>query len=197
MGAFLKEKIKPFANLQGADLLGANLLGANLQSADLQSADLRGANLQSADLRDVNLRGANLYGANLQRADLQGANLQGANLRGADLRGAKNIPFLPQLEILPEGDLIVYKKIEEGVVKLLIPKHAKRSSGTTRKCRASEAIVLELPKGVVLGHSIHAPRFTYEHGATIKPTHPFDEDRWNDCSSGIHFFITRQEAENY
>ena len=24
----------------------------------------------------------------------------------------------------------------------------------------------------------------------------FDDDRWNECSHGIHFFITRNEAEN-
>ena len=25
----------------------------------------------------------------------------------------------------------------------------------------------------------------------------FDEDRFNECSSGIHFFITKQEAIDY
>jgi hypothetical protein len=25
----------------------------------------------------------------------------------------------------------------------------------------------------------------------------FDENRWNECSHGIHFFITRKEAEDY
>lgn len=25
----------------------------------------------------------------------------------------------------------------------------------------------------------------------------FDENRKNECSTGIHFFITRQEAEDY
>ena len=25
----------------------------------------------------------------------------------------------------------------------------------------------------------------------------WDEDRWNECANGIHFFITREEAEAY
>ena len=25
----------------------------------------------------------------------------------------------------------------------------------------------------------------------------FDKNRWNECSTGIHFFITRQEAVDY
>jgi hypothetical protein len=25
----------------------------------------------------------------------------------------------------------------------------------------------------------------------------FNEDRWNECAAGIHFFITREEAIDY
>jgi len=25
----------------------------------------------------------------------------------------------------------------------------------------------------------------------------WDDDRWNECSGGIHFFLTRAEAEAY
>lgn len=28
-------------------------------------------------------------------------------------------------------------------------------------------------------------------------TDSFDEDRWNECSHGIHFFINKQEAIDY
>ena len=30
-----------------------------------------------------------------------------------------------------------------------------------------------------------------------KPVKDFDDDRWNECSTGIHFFITRDEAVMY
>lgn len=38
--------------------------------------------------------------------------------------------------------------------------------------------------------------FVYEVGKEVVPD-LFDEDRWKECSHGIHFFITRKEAENY
>ena len=36
----------------------------------------------------------------------------------------------------------------------------------------------------------------YKVGAFVKPD-SFDEDRWNECSHGIHFFINKQEAIDY
>lgn len=37
----------------------------------------------------------------------------------------------------------------------------------------------------------------YEVGKIVKPKEKFDENRWNECSSGIHFFITKEEAEQW
>jgi len=195
------------ANLQGGYLQGANLRGANLQDAYLRGAnlrgvDLQGADLQGADLQDANLQGADLQGADLQGADLQGAYLQGANLRGANLQGADvqgaiNVPNLSFTVVPSEGDIIVYKKLREGVCKLKIPAEAKRLNATGRKCRAEFAQVLELPEGCTVGHSLHDLSFEYTVGCIVKPKEPFCEDRWNECSSGIHFFITRKEAEDY
>ena len=175
-------EIKPWADLRGADLSGANL----------HWADLHGA-----DLRKANLIGANLIGANLRGANLRGADLRGANLSEADLSGAKNVPSLPWTIVPSEGDIIVYKKLSEGICTLLIPKEAKRLNATGRKCRAEFARVLNLPEGVTIGHSMYDDTFVYEVGQTVAPKEPFCEDRWDECSSGIHFFITREEAENY
>ena len=153
-------------------------------------ADLYGADLCGANLYDVNLCGANLCGA-----DLRGANLCGANLRGANLRGAKNIPtyVLAVTNICAEGELVGYKKLNNGAIcTLKIPAEAKRSNATGRKCRAEYAIVL---KGE--GESIYDHTFKYRIGETVHPATPFDDNRWNECGSGIHFFITHYEAESY
>ena len=174
-----------------ANLRGANLQGTNLRGADLREADLRGAHLQYK-----NLQGADLRGADLQRTHLQGAHLQGANLRGADLRGA-HYYFLQCPE---EGSFIGWKKCKNNlIVKLEIPANAKRSSATSRQCRASEAYVIAIYSGeneVKEAVSVHYSKFIYKLGETVKVDN-FDEDRFNECSAGIHFFITRQEAENY
>jgi hypothetical protein len=175
---------------------------ANLCEANLCEADLYGANLYGANLCEADLHGANLYGANLCEADLHGANLYGANLRGADLRGAKNIPqiFEARTRILPdEGDVIMWKKCREGIVKLRYPDGARRSNATGRKCRAEYADDLAhfLPDGTPtddIFHSLHDAAFEYHVGQRVT-CDKWDDNRWNECSGGIHAFITRKEAE--
>ncbi len=219
------EAVKSDANLSWADLHGANLRGADLHGADLHCAylhgadlhcaylhcaDLRGADMGGANLRGAYLRGADLRGADLRGADMGGANLyradlRGANLRGADLRGAKNIPELQLSEtiIVPEGDIIGWKKCNDNIiVKLLIPKEARRSNATGRKCRAEYVEVLELIDGndkrrkVDVGISQRDGKTEYRKGETVK-CDKWNEDRLRECAGGIHFFITRIEAENY
>ena len=167
--------------------------------ASLRGVNLYGADLHGADLRGASLRGANLYGADLHGADLHGANLRGADLRGADLRGVKNIPksSAASLQVLPdEGDVIGFKKCKDDViVKLLIKSDTPRSSATTRKCRAQFSTVLDVIGGDV-GISTHDEKTEYRKGETVH-CDKWCDDRWNECAGGIHFFITRQEAEDY
>jgi hypothetical protein len=185
------------ADLCGADLYGANLYGADLYGANLYGADLRGADLHGADLHGADLHGANLCGANLRGADLRGADLYGANLCGANLRGAKNSEItVAQTRILPEGTIIGWKKCSGGViVKLQIPSKAKRSSAFGRKCRAEYAKVLAVYGGDS-GISVWDSSTVYRKGETVH-CDKWGEDFTNECSGGIHFFITRLEAENY
>ena len=155
------------------------------------------ADLRGADLGDANLRGANLVGA-----DLGDANLRGANLWDADLRGAMNIPALvaAQTEIVPrEGSFISWKKLADGrIAKLRIPAGAQRSNATGRKCRASFADVLEIRDAdgnrCDTGVSKYDRSFTYRAGCRVGVP-DFDPDRFNECAPGIHFYLTREEAE--
>ena len=173
-------------------------------------ADLSFKNLRGADLYGANLRGANLRGANLRGANLRGADLYGANLYGADLYGAKNAELIQaQTVICPEGNIIGWKKAilsssERVIVKLLMPGDAKRSNASGRKCRCSYAKVLDIQylDGTSIDHgecafSQHDSSFFYEVGKTVYPTLPFCDDRWDECASGIHFFVTREEAVDY
>ena len=189
------------ANLRGADLRGADLRGADLRDADLTGADLRKADLREANLRGANLRGADLWGANLRGADLREANLRGADLRGADLRGAENVPYIPM--VCPEeGSFIGYKKAGNKIVKLLITEDAKRSSAITRKCRCNKALVLaiyELDGSISKVTEVASNRdhnFIYKINKEVV-VDDFDNNRWNECSTGIHFFMQRQEAIDY
>jgi hypothetical protein len=222
-GANLRDADLRNADLSNANLSNANLFGANLRGANLSNANLFGANLRGANLRGANLFGANLRGANLRGADLFGANLRGANLRGADLFGANlrdanlsnanlreasidqmmwNIytVFYP-LQCPESGSYIGYKKASGLVVELEIPADARRSSATSRKCRASKAKVLSITdiNGNPAGGQVKSnydPNFVYAIGETVEVT-DFDDNRWNECSTGIHHFITRAEAVIY
>ena len=201
------------ANLRNADLRNADLSCANLRNADLRNADLSGADLRCANLRNADLRCANLRNADLRNADLRCANLSDADLRCADLRNADlcgasidqmmwNIytVFYP-LQCPESGSYIGYKKASGLVVELEIPADARRSSATSRKCRASKAKVLSITdiNGNPAGGQVKSnydPNFVYAIGETIEVT-DFDDNRWNECSTGIHHFITRAEAVIY
>ena len=184
------------ACLAGTDLEGANLEGANLEDADLSWADLIGANLEDANLKDANLKGAVLKGANLK-----GANIERANIYGAKLNGAKNIPFIP-LSCPSEGAFIGWKKVEgKYLVKLQIPEDARRLSATTRKCRCDKALVLDITS--LDGNEHYDEVVNYNYTTTVykvgEMVYPdsFDENRWDECSHGIHFFVNKEDAINY
>ena len=131
------------------------------------------------------------------RANLSDANLRGAYLSGAYLSGAKDADYaIAMTRILPEGDLIGWKKCNGGViVKLHIPADAKRSHAFGRKCRAEFADVLEV-FGAEVGVSQHDGKTEYRAGARVTPD-SFEEDWTQECAPGVHFFISRIEAENY
>lgn len=203
------------ANLSGADLTGADLTGADLRCADLSGADLRdtylcGADLRGAKLRDAyltgadltgaDLSGAKLYGADLSDTDLIGANLTGADLRGAKLSGAINIPHIP-LACPSEGAFTAWKKVNGKLIELVIPADARRSSATTEKCRCDKARVVSITdiftnEQLFEVINVNHTKTVYKVGEMVYPD-AFDEDRFNECSNGIHFFINKQSAIDY
>ena len=184
------------AYLRGADLRGADLKGADLKGADLRYADLRGADLNSADLSNANLSGANLRCAYLRCTDLNGANLSGVNLSNVDLSNVK----LDKEEQIRKGiklsnPIIGWKKCKGGViVKLEIPRGAIVFSINNDKCRTDKAMVKEI-FGSDRAFSMHK-YFSYYVGDKIE-VYNFNCEYNTECAEGIHFFRTRNEAENY
>ena len=195
------------ANLKGIDLRMADLSDAKIDNANLKNADLMNANLSCARLRWANLTGANLTSANLIGAELRWTDLKGADLKGADLKGAhlieaKNIPDGLPMACPTEGSFIAWKKVEcHYLVKLEIPEDAKRSSATSKKCRCDKAKVLEIidmNTGENIDEVVNTnyTLCTYTVGEMVYPDW-FDDNRWRECSNGIHFFVDREDAENY
>ena len=211
------EKEGKRADLTDADLSGANLTRANLRFAVLTRANLTGVNLYDANLYCADLRCANLTGANLTRANLTGAILRHANLYDADLTGANlsGVDLInSELEyadltdtILDEKEqcrkgivltepIVGYKKASGGkIITLEIPVEAKVFSINNSKRRTNKVKVIDMQGETELS-SIHDNDFKYHVGDEIEITN-FDE-RYNvECSTGIHFFLTREEAEEF
>ena len=210
------------SNLSGSDLRGSDLRGSNLSSSNLSSSDLSGSDLSGSDLSSSDLRGSdlsysnlsgsdlsysNLSGSNLRYSDLRGSDLRGSDLRGSDLRGsnlsganlsgAKGAEIsIAKTRILPAGSLIGWKKCSNGViVKLRIPEEAKRSHAFGRKCRAEFVDVLEVI-GAEVGIAQHDGKTEYRAGQRVTPD-SFSDNWQEECANGIHFFITREEAQEY
>ncbi len=197
------------ADLSNLNLWNADLSNSDLSNADLRNADLRNANLWNADLRDAdlsnaNLRNANLWNADLSNADLSNSDLRDANLRNANLRNADLRDATNEFSNCPEvGSFIGFKKCRGNkIVKLLITADSKRLSATGRKCRASKVRVLDIydiddkTKKYLQAISNYDCDFIYTLGEVIE-IKDFDNNRWNECSAGIHFFLTEIEAKRW
>ena len=169
----------------------ANLAGANLADANLMRANLAGANLAGAYLAD-----AYLADANLMRANLTGAYLTGAYLAGA---------YLPPLAVqLPDGEFTAWKRVRGDVIlELRIPADARRTASLVgRKCRADAARVVSASHPDGTAHagvrfvSLYSETFAYVVGEVV--TEPwYDGDIRGECTAGVHFFATRDEAVAY
>ena len=191
------------ADLSYTNLSGMDLRGVNLKHADLQYAILRFADLKDADLRNANLRYDNLRNADLEHADLRQTDLSNARLVGTNLQDIKiNIHTTGYGLACPEkGSFVGYKKAGGCIVELLIPEDAKRSSATSAKCRCSKARVLDI-EDIRTGEKVKEIRSNYDKNFIYKTgevvyVNIFDNDRWNECASGIHFFMSRDYALNY
>ena len=187
-------------DLMDLDLSRKDLRNAIFYNTNLCRANLYNTNLCRANLRNTDLRGASLCEANLENTDLSYTNLYGADLRFANLRDTKiNHPIA-----CPEtGSFIGYKKaFYKKIVKLQICEDAKRSSATTKKCRCSKALVLAIENidgsdsGLQEIKSYFDFSFIYRVGKIVEVS-DFDDNRWNECAPGIHFFMDRQDAVDY
>ena len=137
-----------------------------------------------------------VYGG--EKADLSHANLIDADLHGADLSGANlSGTYLDEKEQCRKGVILKkpmmgYKKLADGSICVLsIPKGAVVFSINGSKCRTNKAKVLEGG-----GVSYYDNEFTYEKGKSYE-IEDFDLAYNEECSTGIHFFKTRKEAEEY
>lgn len=196
-----------------------NFVRAEFTYCDLTDVEMRnGANFARASFDKCKFTNTNCYGAIFRdtafwNADLTNVNMYEADFTNTDFARCKldNIKYDEctcgiALACPEKGAFTAFKKAElyngnNCIVELQVPADALRSSATTRKCRVSKATVVAIytmdGKSVKQNaYSTHTRSFVYKLGKMVEVKN-FDKNRWNECSSGIHCFITKREAEQY
>ena len=180
-----------------------------MKRLNFENQNLQGVNFVNRDLREANFKNCNLCGSDFRGSNLSGANIEGANLFGCNLENTilDNIKYDDKTEYFKmrcptEGAFIGYKKcFNQRLVQLLIPADAKRTSATFNSCRCNKAKVL-LIKSIDSSQyfeeatSYVDENFIYRVGEWVIAEN-FNENRWVDSTTGIHFFMIREEAIGY
>lgn len=189
----------------GAQFIETRFLGSSILRTDFTGAVFRrhcelrrsyftGGRFREADLADVSVRHSGFKSVDFSHADLSQVAFILCDLRGTELDGAK----LPHFQIVPdEGAFIGYKRLAGGTIcKLLIPEDAERTGNMVdRKCRASHAVVLD-GEGTSFNADLGRTPLAYRKGETVAAPDYTDDFR-TSAGGGVHFFLTRREAEEY
>ena len=202
------------ANLEGACFIDAILVSTNFEGANLKNTDFSCANAWSTSFNETNCKDALFLSANLTEASFEGADLGGAsfalaNLTEASLEDAQNIDlaeFDNTVGIYPvcpthgsfTGWTIVENEEQEFIAMLSIPAYARRNSGTTRKCRADTAVVVDIQSlegehVAALVTKLKYRNIKFTVGESVHDNH-FEVDRFKVSSTDLYFWISKEEA---
>ena len=177
----------------------ADMHSCAVENALFDDCSFRGTNFRQADLKGAAMRYDDLSGADISGADLFSAVLEHANLTG--VISDENTKFF-RLYCPEKGAFLGYKKcFNNRLVQLLIPADAKRTSATMNSCRCSKAKVLTIKsfdykENYDEAWSLVDENFIYKKGEWVE-VRDFNENRWMDSTTGIHFWMTREEAKAY
>ena len=180
-----------YANMHGVDMRGANMRGVDMCGADISYANMHGAYMRGTNMRNANMRYGDISYTNMRGVDMSGTNMNGVNMSYANMHGIDRL----RKGIKLSEPIIGWKKCKNDVlVKLEIPRGAIVFSINNKKCRTDKAKVLEII-GADRAYSNHK-FFSYYVGDIIE-IFDFNCEYNVECAKGIHFFKSREEAENY
>lgn len=213
-------------NMSLMKVKNCKLLHTVFSSSDFEETLFKYCDFLDMTFCRTNLVNSNFISCSLTNVNLAGANLSRSEIRDCELKNIiiSSYTSFYSLQCPEEGSFIGFKKANifvpdtlgdyivtnmnigsphPVIIKLQITEDSLRSSATSRKCRCSKAKVLsisyldgtECSEGTI-AHSQYDFDFTYKVGDVLE-VKDFNEDRWEECATGIHFFITREEAVNY
>ena len=185
-----------------------DLSGADLHNMDFTLSSFQNVNLEYVNLKNSSVENALFDGNSLHGADFQNANMKTAAFRECDMRAkldgiqSDHTTQWFRMHCPETGPILGYKKcVNDRVVQLLIPADAKRTSATRPSCRCSKAKVLSIKsfdetEEFEEAWSLVDENFVYRKGQWVE-VKDFNEDRWMDSTTGIHFWMERKEALSY
>ena len=92
-------------------------------------------------------------------------------------------------------DMLVYKKLQGNkIATLKLVKGQTFIAAKYEKCRTDRAFVVDISDNAETGTSLHDPDFVYRVGEEVCTDY---DDILQECARGIHFFLTREEAERW
>ena len=201
------------ANLEGATFIDATLVSTNFEGANLRNVDFSCANAWSANFNETNCKdtvflsanltetsfeGADLDGTSFAQANLTEANLQDTNISTAEFDNTVCIyPVCPDTGSFTGWTLAEDSKGNDFLIKAMIPWQAKRSSGTTRKCRTNKLYIDKI--FTINGEDV--PKSFRLKNRDIKTAvgeslvdDDYEIDRFKISSSDLYFWISKEEA---
>nr|DAS41840.1 MAG TPA: pentapeptide repeat protein [Caudoviricetes sp.] len=205
------------AYLDGAKFIDAILVGVDFEGARLTHADFSCANAWEANFNKTNCQNSLFLSANLTEASFEGADLDGASfalayLSNASLSDAQldGVEFKDTFGVFPvcpeEGEFTGWTLAEEFdgteyLLRVSVPWTARRSSGTTRRCRAEalsvdEVISLDTEKSYGFPYpyiTLKNRDFKLRLGETSTDDN-FETDRFKTSSTDLYFWISKEEA---
>lgn len=197
----------------------------SIKNSDFFCCDINNSNVPTTDFEKVLIINSTIVATNFIKSGFYNSFIKGTQISSCcffrahfNNTNTDEIPTSSNAGLslaCPEvGSFIGYKKvriskdgytsddIEYGIAKLMITEDARRSSATSLKCRCNKAKVLEILdfKGNKLsinkGYSVYDYTFEYEVGKMVSVDN-FNEDRWKECATGIHFFTSFRDAVEY
>lgn len=201
------------ANLEGACFIDAILVSTNFEGANLKNTDFSCANAWAANFNETNCQNSLFLSANLTEASFEGADLDGtsfaqANLTEANLQDTNIItaefdntvgvyPVCPDTGSFTGWTLAEDSKGNDFLIKAMIPWQAKRSSGTTRKCRTNKLYIDKI--FTINGEDV--PKSFRLKNRDIKTAvgeslvdDDYEIDRFKVSSTDLYFWISKEEA---
>lgn len=201
------------ANLEGATFIDAILVSTNFEGANLKNADFSCANAWAANFNETNCQNSLFLSANLTEASFEGADLDGASFAQANLTEANlqdtNIitaefdntvgiySVCPDTGSFTAWTLAEDSKGNDFLIKAMVPWQAKRSSGTTRKCRTNKLYIDKI--FTINGEDV--PKSFRLKNRDIKTAvgeslvdDDYEIDRFKISSSDLYFWISKEEA---